>query len=218
MGGTIMETCEAVIFDMDGVVSDTQKIHARLEAEILASLGITISPEEISRRFSGMSLKDQFEALFSEARMPNPYTQDISDMKAEMFMACGAEIVGIKGTLAVIDILHSRVPLAIASASRPPVIDLVLSTLKLKERFGAIVSSRQVARGKPAPDVFLLAASQLGIQPERCVVVEDGISGMIAAKAAGMRCIALAPEDASEYPADIVVDDLRKVPLEWYFG
>lgn len=208
----------AVIFDMDGVIADTQKIHSRLESEMLASLGITITPEEITRRFSGMSLRNQFETLFSEAGLPNPYTLAISDEKVARFEQRAHEIVGIEGTIAVIEALYGRTPLAVASASRPSSIDLVLSRVGVKDRFSVLTSAREVKRGKPAPDVFLLAAERLGVDPRSCTVVEDGISGMVGARAAGMRCIALASDNRTDYPADIVVKDLRHVPHEWFFS
>ena len=131
-------------------------------------------------------------------------------------MDCVGEFVGIPGTLACIKQLHSRIPLAVASASRLPVIDLVLSTLKIKDKFTALTSSREVKNGKPAPDVFLLAAQRLNASPSTCVVVEDGISGMLGARAAGMRCIALVSDDNTDYPADLIVRDLREVQLEWF--
>lgn len=204
----------AVIFDMDGVIADTQRIHARLEAEILAYYGLSIEPAEISRRFAGRSNKDMFAELFDERGLPSPYTPAISDLIADRFSRCAHEIVGIEGTIEVIRQLHGKTLLAVASASRPALIDLVLNTVGVRHHFGAFASSREVPKGKPAPDVFLLAAERLGVEPKRCVVVEDGISGMTGAKAAGMRCIALAPDGRTDFPADLVVRDLRQAPLE----
>ena len=114
----------AVIFDMDGVIADTQRIHSGIESEMLAELGLHISPEEITRRFSGRSLRDQYEELFREAGRPNPYRPEFSDRKADLFMARHEQFVGIEGTIARIEWLHGRTPLAVASASRPPVVDL----------------------------------------------------------------------------------------------
>jgi beta-phosphoglucomutase-like phosphatase (HAD superfamily) len=206
----------AFIFDMDSVIADTQKIHSRLESEMLAEHGIQISPEEITRRFSGRRLQEQYEEVFREAGLPCPYTHEVSEVKAARFMACKDEFCAIEGTVARIRWLHGKKPLAVASASRPQVIDLVLNAVQVRHYFDALTSSREVERGKPAPDVFLLAAKRLGVPPESCTVVEDGISGMLGAKAAGMRCIALAHDGRTDYPADLVVRDLRDVPDEWF--
>ncbi|HEY4488307.1 MAG TPA: HAD family phosphatase [Candidatus Paceibacterota bacterium] len=206
----------AVIFDMDGVVSDTQRIHARLESEILASYGITMSIEEITRRFSGVSLREQFQAVFRESSIPCPDLAAISKLKTARFAECSDEIVEIPGTRECVEMLHPRMPLAIGSGSRLATIERVLGKLELRDRFRVITSAEEVERGKPAPDIFLLAAKRLGVEASRCTVIEDGISGMLAAKAAGMRCIALSNGYHTEYPADLVVSNLREVPLEYF--
>ncbi len=208
----------AVIFDMDGVIADTQRIHARLEAEVLATYDLIIHPDEISRRFAGMSGKDMFATVFGEAGRASPYTPEISDLIAQRFCECADEIVGIEGTIERIKALYGMTRLAVASASRPTVIDLVLGTVGVKRYFSATASSREVAKGKPAPDVFLLAAGRLNVEPKNCVVIEDGISGMLGARAAGMRCVALASDGRTNFPADLVVKDLREVPIEWLLG
>ncbi len=206
----------AAIYDMDGVVADTQKIHSRLESELLATFGIIISPDEITRRFSGRSLKEQFAELFEEAGRASPYCAEISDRKADAFMRCAAEFEPIEGTITRIRELCDKTPHAIASASRPTTIDLVLRTVGVRQCFHALASSREVARGKPAPDVFLLAAQRLGVKPRDCVVVEDGVAGMLGARAAGMRVVGLRVDGRTDVPADIVVRDLREVPDHWF--
>ncbi|MBP9757374.1 MAG: HAD family phosphatase [Candidatus Pacebacteria bacterium] len=208
-----------VIFDMDGVIADTQKIHSSIESEMLAELfGISITPEEITSRFSGRSLRDQFAELHSDKGMPYTHDPALSDRKAELFMARSADYTPIEGTIARIESLYGRTPLGVASASRPEVVRLVLNTIGVIRRFDALASSKEVERGKPAPDVFLLAAARLGVNPRDCIVVEDGVSGMIGAKAAGMQCVALVTDRNREYPADIVVTDLRDVPLSYFLS
>ncbi len=206
----------AVIFDMDGVIADTQKIHSEIESLMLTEFGITIEPAEITRRFSGRSLRDQFAELHQERGMLYTHDPALSDRKAELFMARSHEYTPIEGTIAQIEALHGLTPLGVASASRPEVVRLVLSTIGVQRRFDALASSREVERGKPAPDVFLLAAARLGVNPRDCIVVEDGVSGMLGARAAGMRCIALAVNGGTDYPADLVVRDLRDVPKEYF--
>jgi HAD superfamily hydrolase (TIGR01509 family) len=206
----------ACIFDMDGVISDTQKIHARIEAELLASFGITITPEEITRRFAGVSLREQCTTLFAEFGIACPDLEELSRVKLARFHACEDEIAEMEGARMCIDTLHPRVPLAVGSGLHLASIGLVLGKLDLVERFRAIASAQEVPRGKPAPDVFLLAAKRLGVEPSACVVIEDAVSGMIAARAAGMRCVALVDDIRREWPADIVVEHLRDVPFDWF--
>lgn len=207
----------AVIFDMDGVLADTQRLHSAIESQMLVELfGISITPEEITRRFSGRSLRDQFAELHHDRGLPYTHDPALSDRKAELFMERVDEYTPIEGTIARVESLYGLTPLGVASASRPEVVKLVLSTIGVIRRFDALASSKEVASGKPAPDVFLLAAARLGVNPTDCIVVEDGVSGMIGAKAAGMRCVALVTDRNQEYPADIVVTDLRDVPKEYF--
>jgi beta-phosphoglucomutase-like phosphatase (HAD superfamily) len=209
---------EALIYDFDGTIVDSQGIHAEIESKMLAGYGISITPEEISRRFSGVSFRDLFQAVFSEVGRTSPYNEEISNRKMGLFIERVDEIKCIEGTIACIEEQYRYIPLAIASATRPEVIELILNKLKIRDRFKTVASSREVKNGKPAPDVFLLAAKRLGVRPSTCVVIEDGISGMIGAKAAGMRCVGLVQDFTREYPADFVTDDLRKVPFDRLFG
>lgn len=205
-----------VIFDMDGVVSDTQSIHSRIECQMLAELGIAITEAEVTRRFAGSSLKEQFVTLFVENGLVCPDLDELTKRKRELFYACSAEFVAIEGTREVIRQLQSRERIALASGSSLITIDRVLTRIGMLDAFAVIASAEEVPRGKPAPDVFLLAAERLGAHPRDCVVIEDAVNGMIAAREAGMRCIALAPDPSQELPADLVVQDLREVPIELF--
>jgi HAD superfamily hydrolase (TIGR01549 family) len=107
-------------------------------------------------------------------------------------------------------------PLAIASASIKSFINLVVKELGLENIFDVLVSSTEVAKGKPAPDIFLLAAKKLGADPENCIVIEDGIKGMEAAKNAGMKCIGLVADKNGAYPADILVNSLTEIKIDYF--
>lgn len=202
----------AVIFDMDGVISDTQKFHSAVESALLKRHGIEMSPDEITHRYSGYATAKMFEELFAAANLPAP---DINALTAEKYdrliaMATG-NIVGIPGIAALVRMLaDAGVPLAVASASRPDFIRLVLSSLEIESCFHHLTSGREVEHGKPAPDIFLLAATRLGVEPDRCVVIEDANNGVRAAKAAGMKCVGFQGNPPSSQDlslADLVVDD-----------
>lgn len=217
----IKSNIQAVIFDMDGVISDTQTAGASIEAELFKNHGIDMNPYEITRRFAGRQDYDMFKEVFSDVGKELPNLDGLVEEKWDkMTSYVCANVKAVPGTKEFISTLKQHnMPIAVASASPLSFIKLVLQELKLENIFNAIASSEEVTKGKPAPDVFLLAAKRLNILPEHCLVIEDGISGMIGAKSAGMRCIALVrnlPE--GEYPAELIVDDLRKVPLEKYFN
>jgi beta-phosphoglucomutase-like phosphatase (HAD superfamily) len=209
---------EACIFDMDGVISDTQKIHSSLEEGVLLEHGIQMSSKDITRRFSGVSGRDMWPTIFSEFGVPCPSHEMLSELVFERLMSRPVgDIVAVRGALELIGNLRMRnVPLAVGSGSRLVFIERVLGALDLRDSFQAVASAKEVAHGKPAPDVFLLAAKRLGIAPEACVVIEDGVNGMHAAKAAGMKCIALVEDKRQQYPADLVIERLEQFPLEWF--
>lgn len=210
---------KAIIFDMDGVISDTQDILAVVEKDILKERGIDMSAEEITRRFAGMSSRDIFTIIFSEHNKDLSHIDKlIEERKVKTLNAAKGNVKEISGTREFIDnLLDGNFRLAVASGSLIPFIDLVLSELNLKNKFSAVVSSQEVENGKPDPAVFLLAAERLSLKPEECIVIEDGINGMIAAKRAGMKCIGLVRQENNNqnYPADLIVKDLRDVKINF---
>ncbi len=210
---------KAVIFDMDGVISDTQHLHSSVEAALLKTYGIEMHAEEITRRFAGSSDKEMFREIFADFGKENANLDEVVEQKwKRMHEVAAGHIVSIPGTAGLIDRLNSHnFGLAVASASRISFIEMVLRELELREKFHAITSSQEVERGKPDPAVFLLAAKKLSAHPEECVVIEDGLNGMVAAKRAGMRCVGLVREHSEqEYPADILVENLQDVPFEFF--
>jgi HAD superfamily hydrolase (TIGR01509 family) len=206
---------EAIIFDMDGVLSDTQPIHSRVESDLLRQYGIELSPEEITREFAGVTGEEMFPRIFSRSGKPVDDLGKVIERKWLMVEeASRGNVLPIPGALDLVAAFRERgLPLAVASASRHSYIEMALRELGLSESFNAIVSSDDVAHGKPAPDVFLLAAKRLGVAPQSCLVIEDGVSGMRAAKSAGMYCIGLVSSDGdrADLPANLLVKSLREI-------
>lgn len=204
---------DAVIFDMDGVISDTQDLHSEVESELLARWGVHISPAEITRRFAGVADRDFFPAVFGRTLAEEEIVRVVAEKWERMAERAPGRIVPMEGAIDLIGLLaRRRIPMAVASSSPHPFIEQVLRELGVIDSFAAIASGEEVARGKPAPDVFLLAAERLGADPRRCTVIEDAVAGMTAARAAGMRCIALVPHPPrAPLPADAVVRSLREV-------
>lgn len=217
-------TLGAVLFDMDGVVSDTQRIHSAVESYLFLEYGIRITPDELTQRFAGVSSGELYQAMFAGHSGPKPTLDEFVRLKRErVLMYSRGNIKPMFGAVRLIQELNSRrIPLAIASASQHPYIDLVLSELSLRKAFRVVVSGTDVAHGKPAPDIFLWAAQLLHVAPERCVVIEDGAAGMQAARTAGMKCVGLVTAaDTDRYPADLLVSSLDYVSvamLEFLFS
>jgi HAD superfamily hydrolase (TIGR01509 family) len=201
----------AVIFDMDGVISDTERLHVEVEQEMLARYGIDPGLLE-GGRYAAMSDREFFPAIFGDHGIAADIEALIAEKRRALLSYPAGAVTAIPGALELIRALR-RLPLrlAVASASAPEFIEHVLGALGVREDFDAVASADEVARGKPEPDVFLLVAQRLHVPPETCVVIEDGLRGMIAARRAGMRCVALAPhgDDGQPLPADLVVRDLR---------
>jgi HAD superfamily hydrolase (TIGR01509 family) len=205
---------ELVIFDCDGVLVDSEPISARVGAAVLADLGWNVSPEELIRRFAGCTEEYWRDSVESALGRPlddgweAPYQSWYQD-------AFEADLRAVPG---VADVLHSlTVPFCVASNGSHEKIQANLRRVGLGEAFdGRVFSAQDVRQGKPAPDLFLHAARTMGVAPGRCAVIEDSPTGLAAARAAGMQCLAYAagliPVDRLVGPATTVFDDMNQLP------
>jgi HAD superfamily hydrolase (TIGR01509 family) len=176
-----------VIFDCDGVLVDSEPLACRIELAALAELGHPIGAAEFRRRAVGRSRKDVNAMLDSlwDGALPPDYTDRI---RAATFIAFDAELQPVPGIRAVLEQLQAR--RCVASSGYPTRIARALAVTGLAGFFGDhVFSAVEVARGKPAPDLFLHAARQMAAAPADCLVVEDSVPGVQAAKAAGMTAI-----------------------------
>lgn len=208
---------KAVIFDMDGVISNTLPIHSEAESKVLLKYGIKMFPKQLSEEFNGVPDKRMFKIIFSRFNKQFNYEQ-IEKEKWELFQKLAKNnIKPIDGSLQLIDdLLTDGLVLAVASSAPIKIVDLILYTLNIKEKFKCVVYTAEVKEGKPAPDIFLLAAKRLSVAPEDCIVIEDAPLGVEAAKAAGMKCIAI----TTNHPrgeltrADKVIDSFNELTIE----
>lgn len=208
-----------IIFDMDGVLSDTQHLHALAESALLKRYGIDIAPDEITRRFAGYSDHEFYSTVFREAGKLVNLDHVIPEKWGPFLEQAKGNIIAIPGAADTVHRLRAAgFKIGVASASIPEFIALVVDTLGLRQDFDSLTSGNEVKQGKPAPDVFLLAAERLRAKPEECLVIEDGVNGMVAAKRAGMKCIGFVRAHLAslhpEYPADVVVDAHEKITPE----
>ena len=211
---------KAIIFDMDGVISDTERIYGEISEAYLKEHGIIMSARETSLRYAGLTFPLMFADLFAKHNIsysPEDATREVMKRSLKAFET---DVQPMPGALALIDALSRKnFKLGVASGAHLYLIDIILSRLNVKERFHALTSSEEVSQGKPHPDIFLLTAQRLGVQPEECVVIEDGVYGMIGATKAGMKVIALDTHgdleqtDARTY-ADLMVQRLEELNAE----
>ncbi len=185
-----MSALDLVIFDCDGVLIDSETVSAEVSQRVLADLGADVPLAEIFDRFVGAS-SEVFEAGVAEliGRPLEPgWDAPYHGWYGDALRSGLRPVPGIRASLDALDLPH-----CVASNSRHARIRETLALTDLLDRFdGRIFSAEDVARGKPAPDVFLHAAAGMGVPPERCVVVEDSVYGVQAARAAGMRVLAFA--------------------------
>ncbi len=182
---------KAVIFDMDGVILDSEPIYYQIEKKFFKDLGIYISDEEY-HTFVGLSmvemwrrimnnhnLKEKIEALVnSNNEVVFQYFSNSENLQPTPFLEQFIQ-----------NLLEKNIKLAVASSSSKKLIEIILEKLMLKKYFKIYVSGNEVENGKPAPDIFLYTANLMKVNPQECLVIEDSTNGVKSAKSAKMKCI-----------------------------
>lgn len=215
-----MNKQDAVIFDMDGVLVDSYQAHYQSWRVVAASAGRSMSQEEFEAGF-GRTSREIIASLWPESVSSEA---DIARLDAEKEAAfrdiLAADFPPMAGVEALLESLHAAgFALAVGSSGPPENVDLVLDRLGKRSLFGSVVHGMDVTRGKPDPQVFLLAAARLGVAPGRCVVVEDAPLGIAAAKASGMASVGLVSTGRSRSilaAADLVVGSLEELSPETF--
>jgi HAD superfamily hydrolase (TIGR01509 family) len=179
---------DAVIFDLDGVLVDSERTWNGAKEALVRSAG-GVWRDEAPHVMMGMSSVEWAAYLHDELQVPMDVEEINREVVARMEETYRRELPLLPGASEAVRALGERWPLALASSSNRELIDLVLELSGFA--FGVTVSSEEVPRGKPAPDVYLAAASGLGVAPERCVAIEDSSNGLRSAAAAGMAVIAV---------------------------
>jgi beta-phosphoglucomutase len=176
---------EAVIFDMDGVLVNSESLDHRAWTEVLRKHGVHVEPSEL-RHLVGKPTQLVLQYFSNKAGRCLP--SGIIEEKREMFYNIANHGIGeTHGVRAFLSMLEERqIPLALASASEPQRIEIILTRTRLKKFFCVLESGESVAHNKPAPDVYLRVSNQLGVTPAKCLVIEDSATGVEAARRAGM--------------------------------
>jgi HAD superfamily hydrolase (TIGR01509 family) len=181
---------EAVVFDLDGVLLDSEQVWDEVREELVKERGGRWH-EQAQTEMMGMSSIEGSRYMHDELDLPEPPEEISAEVVRRLDEVYRKRLPLIDGAREAVERLAARWPLGLASSSNREVIDLVLDLSGLARYFRVTVSSEEVPRGKPAPDVYLEAARGLGVPPERCAAVEDSHNGIRSAKAAGMRVIAI---------------------------
>jgi HAD superfamily hydrolase (TIGR01509 family) len=211
----VTSALDLVIFDCDGVLVDSEPIAVRVDLVVLARAGLQMSEAEVMERFLGRSPAVMAAAI--EEHLGHPLPQDWKQETERLYTdALAAELVPVDGIQYALDRIPQRT--CVASSSEPDSLDHKLKLTGLYDRFkGRIFSASEVANGKPAPDLFLYAATQMDVSPSRCVVVEDSRYGVQAARAANMDVFAyagggLTPIQFLAGPRTTEFDDMHELP------
>ena len=208
----------AVIFDLDGVLVDSEQVWDAARRQLTEDSGGRWS-ESATQDMMGMSSTEWSRYMHQELGVKMP-PEDISAAVVKRMEELYREHLPlIPGARETVERVAARWPLGLASSANRPVIEVVLELSGLADFFETTVSSEEVARGKPAPDVYLEAARRLRVDPARCAAVEDSSSGILSAHAAGMRVVAIPnrtfpPSEEALKAADAAVPSLQELHQE----
>ena len=213
-----MNSVEAVVFDLDGVLIDSEHVWDEARQQLARDRGGRWT-ETASRDMMGMSSLEWSRYMHEVIGVPDSPEEISAEVVRRLARIYRRELPLFDGAVEAVERLAARWPLGLASSSNRELIDLVLQLSGLERFFRATVSSEEVPRGKPAPDVYLEAARRLGVDPARCAAIEDSENGIRSAKAAGMRVLAIPnprypPDDEALAAADDPLGSLADLTPE----
>ncbi len=205
-----------VIFDLDGVIVDNNAFHREAWMEVARLHGLNLTLDDYKQHVSGRSNPDIIAYLFGHG-VEKELAEKCAEEKEEVFRKLSrAHIVPMNGLMNFLSLLRqNKIPCAIGTCAPAENIKIIMDKLQLREYFRAIVDATQITHGKPDPEIYLKTAARIGAEPEQCIVFEDSLAGIMAAKAAGMSVIAITtthPRDELG-SADYVIDDFTQVEI-----
>ena len=209
---------EAVIFDMDGVLIDSEPFHLVVNEKIFVNLGINLNEDEY-QSFIGTTHKDMWTTIKNRYNLPQSVPELVNmQVSGNIDYIKKEEIEEINGiTDLLTKIAHENIKIGIASSSPTEVIELVINKLGISHYFSAIVGGEEIKNGKPKPDIFIKAARNLKVSPTNCIVIEDSKNGVRAAKSAGMKCIGFKNPNSGNQDlekADLIIKDYNALSVK----
>jgi HAD superfamily hydrolase (TIGR01509 family) len=211
----------AVIFDLDGVLIDSEPLHAMADDKLLNESGINV-PENYFDRFVGWTNKAMWEQIKREYPLKPGY-EELTErqMALKLNLLAKMNFEPVDGIIELLEALKmNHILMAIASSSPRQFIEAVIEKIGIEHYFTSWISGEEVERSKPEPDIFLRAAELLNIHPDLCLVIEDSASGTIAAKRAGMKCIGYRNPNSGKQDlskADLILDVLDQAVILPFF-
>ena len=204
---------DAVVFDLDGVIVDSEQVWDQVRDVYARERGGRYPPTA-GRAMMGMSSLEWSRYMADQLGVQETPEQINADVVERMLERYGEAPPLIPGAVEAVRRIAARWPLAIASSSNPELIAVVLASSGLSDVFPIAVSSQEVPLGKPAPDVYVEAARRLAVEPARCAAIEDSHNGILSAKSAGMRVVAVPnphfpPDEHVRQSADVVLSSIR---------
>lgn len=205
---------KAIIWDMDGVIVDSEDHHHEGEIKTFKHFGVEI-PEDINKQFKGSPLREHFQTLKDRFNVETTLDDLLNKQNEHIHEMYSEKVELFDGVKDVLPELKKKFKQALATSSERKLVEVVLKRFQIEEAFDEITCGDEVEKGKPAPDIFLKSADKLGIDASECVVIEDSFNGIKAGKAAGMKVIAHKVshnKDVDFSAADFMVTSIKEVP------
>ena len=207
---------QTVIFDMDGVIIDSEPVYFKIDKQMFEELNIAVSFEEHCT-YVGTSSQNMWDAIIKKHGLPD-HPGELMRKEYNLYMdylVNAKDLQPIDGVMELINDLHeNNFKLILASSSRMETIDIILKRFKLSDLFIAKVSGSELAHSKPHPEIFLRSAQLVRSEPKECIVIEDSKNGVAAAKAAGMKCIGFLNPSSGDQDlksADMVIRSFKEL-------
>ncbi|WNR43663.1 HAD family hydrolase [Paenibacillus roseipurpureus] len=203
------------IFDMDGVIIDSEPLHFKVDEYVMNTFGIDITQKELEE-FVGMTNPEMWSKLIAKYSLSQTVEEIINlqlNTKLELLKQSNEQpIEGVKEL--IVTLKQNQIRIGLASSSPRIFIEAVLKKFDIRHNFSDIISGEEVLKGKPAPDIYLRIAKLFGVRVEECIVLEDSKNGIVAAKAAGMKCIGYKNLNSGNQDlsaADYIVNRIKEI-------
>ncbi len=210
----------AVVFDMDGVIVDTNPTHKIAIQQFCARYGLNLSEEELRTKVYGRTNRDWITNLFG--KLTEEQLEAYAFEKEQLFRELYAPIIEpVKGLVTFLELLKANnIPRSIATSAPPANVDFVLEATGIGHYFDFILDERVVSRGKPDPEIYLKSAKALNLPNAQCIVIEDSLSGVAAAKASGSKVIGITTTHNKEElnDTDLIIKDFEKLTIDQLKG
>ncbi len=207
---------DAVIFDWDGTLADTKRVVVNSFQKVLREIGCEVSDEFIARRI-GIGTRNTFKEAIKATNitLDDKTIDELVKEKIKIQTELTENVNLFEGAVDLLNSLYNRVKIALATMSNREVVNKLLSEKRVRKYFDVVITADDVLQPKPNPEVFLKCAKKLKCRPEKCVVIEDSIFGVKAAKEAKMKCIAIlsgvySMEELEEQKPDLIVDSINE--------